>query len=73
MRVCVQFPRIVNMSSNLGSIAKSRGGCVSYRCSKSALNQLTRCLQQELHSACVISIHPCAASRPLPRALRRAR
>jgi NAD(P)-dependent dehydrogenase (short-subunit alcohol dehydrogenase family) len=38
---------ILNMSSSLGSIARSHGDVVSYRCSKAALNQLTVTLSQE--------------------------
>lgn len=51
---------IVNMSSQLGSIANSSGGWYAYRTSKAALNQVTRTMSVELGKAgfiCVV-LHP---------------
>jgi NAD(P)-dependent dehydrogenase (short-subunit alcohol dehydrogenase family) len=51
---------IVNMSSELGSIARSSGRWYAYRSSKAALNQITRNLSVELAPAgfiCVV-LHP---------------
>ena len=51
---------IVNMSSQLGSIADSSGGWYAYRTSKAALNQATRTLSVELAPEgfiCVV-LHP---------------
>lgn len=51
---------IVNMSSQMGSIANSSGGTYAYRASKTALNQLNRGLSIELGGEgfiCVV-LHP---------------
>lgn len=42
------YGRIVNLSSNMGSLTNMRGGAVGYRASKAALNALTRVLAAEL-------------------------
>lgn len=42
------YGRIVNVSSNMGSLANMRGGAGGYRASKAALNALTRVLAAEL-------------------------
>ncbi|KAL8194588.1 UNVERIFIED_CONTAM: hypothetical protein K2H54_025533 [Gekko kuhli] len=55
---------IVNISSDFGSIEKVSGWCllqvVSYRCSKTALNMLTRCqsLEYKQFGVLCLSIHP---------------
>ena len=52
--------RIVNMSSQLGSIERSTGQWYGYRSSKAALNQINRTLAAELGEAgfvCVV-LHP---------------
>ncbi|XP_015263878.1 PREDICTED: C-factor-like [Gekko japonicus] len=55
---------IVNISSDFGSIEKMAGWClsqvVSYRCSKTALNMLTRCqsLEYKQFGVLCLSIHP---------------
>jgi NAD(P)-dependent dehydrogenase (short-subunit alcohol dehydrogenase family) len=41
--------RIVNVSSEAGSLNGMRGGAPAYRTSKAALNALTRMLSEELH------------------------
>lgn len=43
-----KYGRIVNLSSNMGSLTNMRGGAVGYRASKAALNALTRVLAAEL-------------------------
>jgi NAD(P)-dependent dehydrogenase (short-subunit alcohol dehydrogenase family) len=51
---------IVNMSSEVGSIEQSNGRWYAYRASKSALNQVTKCLSVELAPqgfVCVV-LHP---------------
>lgn len=57
-RVCQAFlpllarsehPRIVNVSSEAGSISQMTGGAPAYNTSKAALNALTRLLSGELH------------------------
>jgi NAD(P)-dependent dehydrogenase (short-subunit alcohol dehydrogenase family) len=45
-----EHPRVVNVSSGLGSLAEMRGGLPGYRMSKTALNALTRMLAAELSS-----------------------
>ena len=54
-------PRIVNISSTLGSLTrKSSGGTYSYSSSKAALNMLTRTLAFDLRSdgITVVAMHP---------------
>jgi len=54
-------PKIVNISSRLGSLAqKSSGGRYSYSSSKAALNMLTRALAFDLRSdgITVLTMHP---------------
>ena len=54
-------PKIVNLSSRLGSLAlKNRGGTYSYGSSKAALNMLTRALAFDLRSEdiVVVAMHP---------------
>ncbi|KAK4015248.1 C-factor [Daphnia magna] len=61
---CIKNAAIVNMSSVLGSISSNTGdrsgGLYPYRCSKAALNMVTRSLSSDLNSfnITVISIHP---------------
>lgn len=53
--------KIINISARVGSIGDNKlGGWVSYRCSKSALNQFTRTASLELkrNNCAVISLHP---------------
>jgi NAD(P)-dependent dehydrogenase (short-subunit alcohol dehydrogenase family) len=53
--------RVINVSSDAGSIAQQQHGCsYSYPASKAALNMLTRCLAGDLRddNITVISIHP---------------
>jgi len=52
---------IVNISSQLGSITNNTGGSsYAYRASKTALNQLTVCLANELKADgfCCVAMHP---------------
>ncbi len=52
---------IMNVSSQLASIATNNGGSsYPYRASKTALNQLTACLANELRPEkfCCVSVHP---------------
>lgn len=54
-------PRLVNISSNLGSLAtmgRHRSGDYSYNASKAALNMLTRLLSYDLPNVTVICFHP---------------
>lgn len=53
--------RIINVSSDAGSIVRRDEGCdYSYPASKAALNMMSRCLAGDLHdeNIIVISIHP---------------
>lgn len=55
------FARVINVSSDAGSINLRDKGCdYSYPSSKAALNMMSRCLAGDLHEdgVCVISIHP---------------
>lgn len=60
-------PRIINVSSRLGSLSKMASGefknrnfSYSYRIAKAAQNMLTVCLDQEMKDLgiCVVAIHP---------------
>ncbi len=54
-------PRLVNISSNLGSLTtlgRNRSGDYSYNASKAALNMLTRMLSYDLPDVTVICVHP---------------
>ncbi len=52
-------PRVLNMSSNLGSIsAKTGSGYYAYSVSKAALNMLTRILAAEFQSIIIVAVHP---------------
>ncbi len=53
-------PRLVNMSSDAGSLAMRSGGAYTYPASKTALNMLTRCLAGTFRAGgvTVIAIHP---------------
>jgi len=42
------YGRVVNLSSQMGSLEKMTGFLLAYRASKTALNALTRCLADEL-------------------------
>lgn len=53
------YGKIINVTSNLGSISRNDfGNYLSYRCSKAALNMLTKCAKYELPSVIIISLHP---------------
>jgi NAD(P)-dependent dehydrogenase (short-subunit alcohol dehydrogenase family) len=55
------LPRIVNVSSDAGSITlQSNKGNYTYMASKAALNMMTRCLAGELreYNIIVVSVHP---------------
>ena len=57
----VKLGKVVNLSARVGSISDNfLGGWMSYRCSKSAINQFTKTVSLELkRSNCIaISIHP---------------
>lgn len=70
MRIISQFvdllqrgnePKLVNVSSQLGSLEKMQTmnwGDYSYNASKAALNMLTRKLSHELSNIVVITLHP---------------
>jgi NAD(P)-dependent dehydrogenase (short-subunit alcohol dehydrogenase family) len=54
-------PRVVNVSSDAGSITqREKGGSYSYPASKAALNMMTRCLAGDLREdkIIVVSVHP---------------
>jgi NAD(P)-dependent dehydrogenase (short-subunit alcohol dehydrogenase family) len=54
-------PRLVNVSSDAGSLARRDKGCnYAYPASKAALNMMTRCLAGDLRSDGVVvaSVHP---------------
>lgn len=54
-------PRLINMSSDAGSIERRDKGCdYSYPASKAALNMMTRCLAGDLRGdqVIVVSMHP---------------
>ena len=56
-----EAPRIINVSSDAGSISlRENGGNYSYSVSKTALNMMSRCLSAELKSKGIIvaSVHP---------------
>lgn len=56
-----QQPRLINVSSDAGSITMRNKGCdYSYPASKAALNMLTRCLSGDLRGddVIVVSMHP---------------
>jgi NAD(P)-dependent dehydrogenase (short-subunit alcohol dehydrogenase family) len=54
-----QNPRIVNITSNLGSLTENTsGGFPAYRLSKVALNMFTRTLAAEEPEMIVLSLHP---------------
>ncbi|MBZ0299766.1 MAG: SDR family oxidoreductase [Anaerolineae bacterium] len=53
-------PRLVNVSSDAGSLTMWDGGAYTYPASKTALNMFTRCLAHDLRAdgITVISLHP---------------
>lgn len=53
-------PKVINVTSRLGSITLSNGGYLSYRASKAALNMFTKSIAPELRSKGIIAvvIHP---------------
>lgn len=51
-------PRIVNISSNAGSITLNDGGAYGYRMSKAALNMFTRSLAAEQKEMICVALHP---------------
>jgi len=51
-------PKVVNVSSILGSIAKTIGNLTSYSVSKAALNMLTACYAQSVKDIVFIPLHP---------------
>jgi NAD(P)-dependent dehydrogenase (short-subunit alcohol dehydrogenase family) len=48
------YGRIVNVSSNMGSLAEMAGGNAAYRVSKASLNALTRILADELRGTNIL-------------------
>ena len=54
-----ETPKVINISSSLGSIEMvSNVNCTSYRCSKSALNMLSKVFSVEYPSVVFVSVHP---------------
>jgi NAD(P)-dependent dehydrogenase (short-subunit alcohol dehydrogenase family) len=55
-----QHTRVINVSSDAGSLSMTRGGNYSYPASKAGLNMMTRCLAGDFrsNSVIVISLHP---------------
>lgn len=54
-----ESPKVINISSGLGSIEIANNlSCISYRCSKSALNMLTKIFSIEFPNVTFVSIHP---------------
>ena len=52
-------PKVVNISSGLGSIEMANNvNCTSYRCSKSALNMLSKVFAIEYPNVAFVSVHP---------------
>ena len=53
-------PRIVTISSQMGSMARPRGGSYAYRSSKAAVNKAMQCLALDLaeDGVCVVVVHP---------------
>jgi len=51
-------PKVVNISSIMGSLEKNRGAQASYRISKVAVNMLTSCWAIEVPDIAFIPIHP---------------
>lgn len=52
-------PRVVNISSGLGSLTGSpRYSTTSYQCSKAALNMLTKCFADENKDVTFVAMHP---------------
>ena len=52
-------PKVINISSGLGSIEMANNvNCTSYRCSKSALNMLSKVFSIEYPSIVFVSVHP---------------
>lgn len=49
---------VVNITSQLGSIARNEGGSYGYRASKAALNMFTSCMAKELKDVTFIAMHP---------------
>ncbi|HLV34714.1 MAG TPA: SDR family oxidoreductase [Spirillospora sp.] len=55
-----QRPRLINVSSDAGSLTMRSGGAYTYPASKTALNMMTRCLAGDFRAAgvTVIAVHP---------------
>ncbi len=52
-------PRVINISSALGSLTESpRFSTTSYQCSKAALNMLTKCFAHDAQDVIFVSMHP---------------
>ncbi len=52
-------PKVVNMTSLMGSLADNKsGGYYAYRMSKSALNMFSVCLAREFPKVTVLAMHP---------------
>ncbi|MBX3376489.1 MAG: SDR family oxidoreductase [Phycisphaeraceae bacterium] len=49
---------VVNVTSQLGSIARNEGGSYGYRASKAALNMFTSCMAKEHKDVTFIAMHP---------------
>ena len=52
-------PRVINISSGLGSISSSpRFTTTSYQCSKAALNMMTKCFAYDVQKIVFVAMHP---------------
>jgi len=58
-------PKIINMSSQMGSLSAAKGFCYSYRMSKVALNMLTKCFADEYKKIITISLRPGWVKTPM--------
>ena len=54
------FPRLVNISSRLGTSWHGSSGKIAYRASKAALNKLTQCMAEDLSEDGItcVAMHP---------------
>lgn len=53
-----QYPRVINISSQMGLLSSAKGFCYSYRMSKVALNMLTKCFANENSQIITIALRP---------------
>ncbi len=58
-------PKIINMSSQMGSFSVAKGFCYSYRMSKVALNMLTKCFAAENDKIITIALRPGWVKTPM--------